>query len=110
MTYAARLLSEPDDRAALLALWMETMSSRPTSSLADWRYAWQFQHSPAGPPTLCLTHHVETRSVVACASAHPRRLQVGDATLTAGVLGDFAVSRPHRTAGAALAVQRRLMT
>lgn len=110
MTYAAALLreTEPDDRAGLIALWMEVMATRSTTSIADWRYEWFFGENPEGAPTLCVTHHVESRSIVACGAAHPRLTQINGELKLAGNLSDFAVSKRHRTAGAALAVQRRL--
>ena len=109
MTYAVASLRQHEDRSGLIALWVEVMASRSTSAVADWRFAWFFEQNPAGAPTSCVTHHVESQSVVACGSAHPRPTQVRNQTHFAGILSDFAVSKAHRTAAAALAVQRRLM-
>jgi hypothetical protein len=111
MTYSAALMRQPEDRAGLLAVWGDVMRDRAVAHIADARYAWFFEKNPAGPPTIVVTHHVETDQVVACGAAFPRRTQVtGDGPLIpAGILADFAVMKAHRVAGPALALQRRLM-
>jgi hypothetical protein len=109
MTYAAAPLDETADRAGLQALWREVMPGRSQDGVADWRFAWYFGGNPAGAPTTSVTHHVPSKTLVACGSAYARRTQVAGELHSAGILCDFAVSKPHRVAGAALAVQRQLM-
>lgn len=109
MTYAAAPLHTTDDRAGLQALWREVMAGRSAADVAEWRFAWFFGRSPAGPPATSVTRHVESKELVACASAYARRMQAAGALHTAGNLCDFAVARNHRIAGAALSVQRHLL-
>src|SRR5256885_926388 len=110
MTYAAASLHQTDDRAGLQALWREVMAGRTGEGVADWRFSWFFGRNPAGAPATCVTHHVESKALVACASAYARRVQAAGALHMAGNLCDFGVAKQHRAAGAALAVQRQLMT
>src|SRR5262245_21933947 len=106
MTYAVAPLDEAADRAGLQALWREVMPGRTQS---DWRFTWYFGCNLAGAPATSVTHHLPSRTLVACGSAYGRRTQAAGGLHDAAILCDFAVSRLHRSAGAALAVQRQLM-
>jgi hypothetical protein len=109
MTYSVAHLRPVEDRAGLLELWRGTMAGRSAEDVAAWRYAWFFDQNPAGAPTSCVTRHTTSGAVVASGSAHPRPTQVAGELHSAAVMSDFVVAKGHRTAAAALAVQRRLM-
>jgi hypothetical protein len=108
MTYAARPLRLPDDRDALARLWADNLSdTRIVAAIPD-RLRWLYDECPDGRVTTVLAVVQETGEVIGCGSILPRPTWVRGRRIAAGVLCDFAVSKAHRIAGAALTIQRAL--
>ncbi|MEO7113349.1 MAG: GNAT family N-acetyltransferase, partial [Polyangiaceae bacterium] len=72
------------------------------------RMKWLYEDNPRGPAVTFMGVIDETGEAVGCASYFPRQLVIQGESKLAGVLCDFAVNKQHRTAGAAIAVQRGL--
>jgi hypothetical protein len=70
------------------------------------RFRWMYEQNPAGPASTWIGVYGPDQEVIGCGSFAPRRMSVGGETLEAGILADFAVAKSHRTAGAAIAIQR----
>lgn len=99
----------PAQRDAVLGLWAENMAALHHSPVLRERYRWLHDENPAGAGDTVVATHGEPATVVGCASALPRTVRVAGADLRAGIPVDFSVSRAHRTAAAALGIQRELL-
>jgi hypothetical protein len=108
MAYGTRLLRLDEHRDALAALWRENMSDTRIGDVVPERIRWLYERNPAGTAVTWLGIVSGSDDVIGCASSFPRRMQVGGKMVSAGVLADFAVSKNHRMAGAAIAIQRAL--
>jgi hypothetical protein len=95
-----------EHRDALLALWRANLSDPRIADVAPERFRWLYDQNPAGPAHTWLGVDGPTGEVIGCGSLVPRRMLVDGAPVAAAILGDFAVSPQHRTAGAAIAIQR----
>lgn len=108
MSYrAARLV--PSQQEAVLGLWRDNLADLQADDSLDQRYRWLHAENPAGRVETVVAVHEPDGAVVGCASAFPRMITVDGCELKAGVPVDFAVARTHRTAGAALSIQRALL-
>ena len=125
-TYSAERIRPEDHIATLARLWKENLAEGGASDeLAARRMRWFLEENPAGPPRTWLgTHGPATppgpsageprpapdpeREVIGCASFFPRVTHIAGRRVTAGILSDFAVDRAHRTAGAAMSIQRAI--
>jgi len=108
MAYQAVRMREGDHKAALLRLWREALHDPAIAAVAEARWPWYYDENPAGRPATWLGV-TDDGEVVGCGSIYPRVVHVGDRRMVAGVLSDFAVSKAHRTAGCAIAVQRAIV-
>lgn len=98
----------PAQRPSLLHLWNENFAALHGSDILAERYHWLYERNPNGAVDTVLAMHGES-TVVGCASAFPRTVRLAGADVRAGIPGDFSVLRPHRTAAAALGIQRGLL-
>jgi hypothetical protein len=75
---------------------------------ADWnnerKFDWLYVDNPMGTPRTWLLEC--GKEIVGISSAFPRRLRVERRFLNAWVLGDFCVSKEHRSLGPAMKLQR----
>ena len=108
MGYRVTPLRLDAHRGALARLWTEMSDERIASVVGD-RMRWLYEQAPDGPTTTVLAVHEESGEVVGCGSFLQRPTWVDGHRVRAGVLCDFAVTRAHRVAGAALAIQRGLV-
>jgi hypothetical protein len=107
MAYALRRF-EPRDRDALLRLWRENLVTLADGAVGPPRYRWAYEQHPHGCPFTVLA---ETgNEVVGCGSLYPRTIHARKTELTTGMPSDFAVDRKHRIGGAAMMLQRHLVT
>ena len=106
MAYGTRLLRLDEHREALAALWRENMSDARIGDVVPERIRWLYERNPAGSAITWLGVVTGSESVVGCGTVFPRRVLVDGLLVSAGVLADFAVTKTHRVAGAALAIQR----
>jgi ribosomal protein S18 acetylase RimI-like enzyme len=109
MSYATQALAVqhyPD----LLKLWAANMSDVRIREALDRRFRWLYDQNPEGAVDTRVAIHEEQGQVVGCGSLYPRRMFVAGAELKAGVAADFAVNRDHRIGGAALSIQRALIS
>jgi Acetyltransferase (GNAT) domain len=106
-----RVLSDnvEEHRERLLTLWKENMSDRHIADVAERRFPWYYTQNPAGPPTTALLLDDGSNQIVGSGSFYPRKVVWEKASLSMGVLADFVVDSAHRTAGAAVAIQRALV-
>jgi RimJ/RimL family protein N-acetyltransferase len=109
MAYAATPLSLDAHRDALSRLWAENMSDERIASVIPGRMRWLYEQGPEGATTTVLGVHAESGALVGCGSFFHRPTWVDGRRVRAGVLCDFAVTRAHRIAGAAIAIQRALI-
>jgi len=100
----------PEHRDEVIRFWGEHVAPAAASDSVAARYCWTHTLNPAGPPATVLALAQEGAEVVGCGSAYPRTVHVAGEDLRAGMLADLAVARAHRTAGAALGIQRALVT
>lgn len=108
MSYAVRPLRLHEHREALGRLWAENMSDPAIASAIPDRMRWLYELGPDGPATTVLAIDAGSGQVVGCGSFFNHPTWVDGRRVRAGVLCDFAVTRAHRIAGAALAIQRAL--
>jgi hypothetical protein len=109
MTYRAVLMgSEHQD--AVVRIWKENMSDPEIAKVADDRLRWFYDENPTGRPRTMVAVVEETQEVVGCGSTFARKLWASGRALTAGIPADFAVTRRHRIGGAAVCIQRALVT
>ncbi len=106
MSYRAEQMRPQDHRETLLELWRDNMSDQEIARVAPERFRWLYDQNPAGPALTWLGVHAATDDIIGCGSAVPRRILVGGDLVPGGILADFAVTKRHRTAGAAIAIQR----
>ena len=92
----------------LEALWRESFQPPIRPELVSARMRWLYGENPEGTPTTFVVTVDDAPEIIACASYLPRAMLVDGERRRAGVLCDFAVAPRHRTAGAAIAVQRAL--
>jgi predicted N-acetyltransferase YhbS len=109
MSYQAIPYRPELHREALARLWAENMSDQRIAAVTAARMDWLYRQAPDGAPTTVLAVHQESGEVVGCGTFLPRPTWVGGERRRAAVLCDFAVTRTHRTVGAALVIQRALV-
>jgi len=105
-SYRAEPMQREEHRDALLRLWGENMPDPAIAAVTPARFRWLYDQNPAGAASTWLGVHGPTDEVIGCGSFAPRRMWVDGQLLDAGILADFAVAKNHRTAGAAIAIQR----
>lgn len=108
MSYVAAPLRLDHDRETLGRLWAENMSDARIAGVVPERVRWLYERAPDGPTTTVLCRHETSGETVGCGSYYQRAIWVDGRRVRAGVLCDFAVTRSHRVAGAALTIQRAL--
>jgi hypothetical protein len=106
MAYGTLLLRLDEHREALAALWRENMSDARIGDVVPERMRWLYERNPAGAAITWLGVVAGEGTVIGCGSVFPRRMWVQGRSIQAGVLADFAVTKTHRVAGAAIAIQR----
>lgn len=109
MSYVAIPLRLDEHREALGRLWAENMSDTGVAAAVAARMRWLYEQPPDGPTVTVLARHEETGELVGCGSIFRRAVWVDGRRVPAGVLCDFAVTKAHRIAGAALSIQRALL-
>lgn len=108
MSYTTEMMRPDDHRDALLPLWEQSISDPRVALVCEKRFEWLYERNPIGPANTCLGVHVESDAVIACGSFIPRKMTIEGRVVDAGMLCDFAVDKNHRTAGAAIKIQRAL--
>ena len=107
MSHRVVPLDLDDHREALLQLW-RNFESPWLEAYADRRLAWLYAENPLGPAQTWLAIETETNEVIGCASVVPSHKYIRGRLVRIGTAVDFTVLPKHRTAGAALALQRTL--
>jgi len=70
------------------------------------RYDWMYLRNPAGRARAWIAEDQTSGHLVGAAAAFPRRVRVGERTVTCWNLGDFAISPECRSLGPAIKLQR----
>jgi GNAT superfamily N-acetyltransferase len=96
-----------EHRGALLQLW-RNFGSPWLDASADRRLEWLYQQNPFGPARTWLATESAGGEVIGCASVSPVRKHARGRAVTVGIAIDFTVEPSHRSAGAAVALQRVL--
>jgi hypothetical protein len=100
MDLAIRPADLERDRKAMLTLLVDHFAEWNDERKFDWLYV----DNPMGVPRTWLLERGS--EIVGLSSAFSRRLRVDGRSLNAWVLGDFCVSKEHRSLGPAIALQR----
>lgn len=106
MGYEAIPLRLPEHRESLAALWRENLSDPRIVDAIPERIRWLYERKPGGPALTWLAVVSGTEDVIGCGSLLRRDVVVDGRTVPAGLLADFAVTKRHRIAGAAITIQR----
>ena len=107
--YSAARIRPEEHRDVLAELWRENLAGGEVpQELVERRMRWFQEQNPAGPARTWMGYHGPEREVIGSGSFIPRDVHVSGRMLKAGVLGDFAVTRAHRIAGAAMSIQREI--
>lgn len=109
MAYAVIPFELGRHRDALARLWAENMTDERVAHVIPQRMRWMYEQAPEGPATTVLGVVAESGEVVGCGSFLHQPTWVDGRRVPAAVLCDFAITRAHRIAGAALAIQRALV-
>lgn len=102
MGYRALRTELDEARAPLIKLWTENL---PVGVDPDAKLHWFYRDAPSGPGEAFLLR-ADNDAAVGCAGFATRELAVGDQTVRAALLADFAIDRGHRSALPAVILQR----
>ena len=108
MSYEVIPFRLEEHREALLDLWKHNFQDPALDACAGRRLEWLYDENPLGPARTWLATERETNEVIGCASLVPSHRYVHGRLVRVGMAIDFTVASKHRTAGAALAIQRAL--
>jgi hypothetical protein len=108
MAYRVIPMRLEEHRDVLIELWQRNLGCPALKTCADRRVAWLYEENPCGPAQTWLAVETETDEVIGCASVAPSSRYVHGRLIRIGTAIDFTVAAQHRTAGAALALQRAL--
>ena len=108
MSYRVDVFDPDRHREQLLALWSSSMTEARIARVTGERYRWLYERNPTGPTRTFVAVHVESETVIGCASIVARRVLLDGRPVDAGMLCDFAIDKDHRTAGPAISIQRRV--
>lgn len=70
------------------------------------RFSWLYHANPDGPASSWFACDAATGRIIGMTSVFPRAMWIGDEVRMCGQVGDFAISRTHRSLGPALLLQR----
>lgn len=101
-TYRAARVDPDEHRDELVRLWGDNL---PVAGDPHAKLDWLYLRSPVGPGEAFVLRD-EGEATVGCAGITTRELWCGDRVLRAGLLGDLAIDRAHRTGMPALVLQR----
>ena len=106
MKYTVEQVEPARARRELLRVWRDNLS---VEGLGERKFAWTYERAPARPlsPFLLVARRGVERDVVGTVAVSVRVLQVGGRSCRAGLLGDLAVDRAHRSLLPALSLVRR---
>ncbi len=108
-TYTAARIDPEAHRPTLGRLWRDNLAPQGVSDeLVEQRMRWFLNENPAGPTRTWMGFQGPDREVIGSGSFYMRDTVLAGRTLKAGILGDFAVDRAHRIAGAAMSIQREI--
>jgi hypothetical protein len=93
------------DRDEIVALWARNLAAHSLSSHAK-KYTWYYQENPYGPGRCWLLVARPGGRIVGTAGLGLRRIQLGEATVVAGLASDFAVDKEYRFLLPALKLQK----
>jgi hypothetical protein len=108
MSYEIIPLRLEEHREALVGLWKHNFQDPALDACAERRIEWLYAENPFGPARTWLATERETNEVIGCASLVPSHRYIHGRLVRVGMAIDFTVASKHRTAGAALAIQRAL--
>jgi len=107
MGYRVTSLRIDDHRQGLVELWQQNFRDPLTDPYTAERFAWLYQRGSHDSQTW-LAVDSDSNTVVGCGSAFRAAKQIRGEIVGAGVSIALAVEQRHRTAAAALAIQRAL--
>jgi hypothetical protein len=103
--YRIERAAPADARDALARIWGANLTLEADAAT---KYRWLYEEAPDRPPVvfLLVADGAPAAQAVGTAGVGLRRVVVGDAELRAGLLGDLAVDREHRSVMPALSLVR----
>jgi hypothetical protein len=106
MPYTVVPLRIEEHQEALVKLWKDNFQD-PADPYSHERFAWLYQESPAAAKTW-LAVETTSNTVIGCGSVVRSKKHIGEHVISTGLAAVLVVERHHRTAGAALAIQRTI--
>jgi hypothetical protein len=97
-------------RQALVRLWKENFKLPRLDGYADRRFDWLYQENPFGSARTWIALETESDAVIGGGTIFPSHKYIRGRLVRTGVAVDFAVDRKHRLGGAALAIQRAVIS
>jgi hypothetical protein len=92
---------------ALARLWKDNFQD-PVDPYSHERFAWLYQNSPLDWATTWLAVETSSNTVIGCGSVVRSHTHIGGRVISTGLAAVLVVEKNHRTAAAALAIQRAI--
>jgi hypothetical protein len=96
-----------EHQEALVKLWKDNLQD-PAEPYSHERFAWLYQESPADSARTWLAVETTSNTVIGCGSVVRSNKHIGEHVISTGLAAVLVVEKRHRTAGAALAIQRAI--
>ncbi len=106
MGYQVESMKLEQHRDVLVELWCDNMTDAGVTRVAAERLHWLYEQKPNGSALTWLCSDDSSGEVIGCGSIVPHQMLVQGENKICGIHSDFAVNKKHRTAGAAIAIQR----
>ncbi|MCU7933608.1 MAG: hypothetical protein KZQ99_01860 [Candidatus Thiodiazotropha sp. (ex Dulcina madagascariensis)] len=104
MAYSITKADPEDNKDAVIALCTKNLSP-----LSGDRFNWKYIKNPDGKADVWLTHVDNDEVPVGALSVFPRKISVLGQDSLGGILGDYSLSKEHRTLGPALSLQKEII-
>jgi hypothetical protein len=108
MPYTVIPLRIEEHQEALLKLWKDNFQD-PVAAYSQERFAWLYQESPVDSARTWLAVETKNNTVIGCGSLVLSKTHIGEHVVRTGMAAVLVVEKNHRTAGAALAIQRAII-
>lgn len=105
MSYIVVKAKVDQDKQEILSFWGKNISH----SLEE-KYKWIYENNPAGASQVWLAKDSRTGECVGMTSLFLRRFKANGNVLVGAIAGDLLIDKGHRSAGAALMLQRAVLS
>jgi hypothetical protein len=101
MKYKVIKTDREKNREDIINLWKRNLPDNPED-----RYAWIYENNPHGMTSCWLGKETDRDEVVGATAIFPRKILINGESKLAGIAGDLAVDKAHRSFGPALLLQK----